>query len=342
MISLYRWKSDQPHGTWVDFPELPGECLKIPDGEVWWVDLDDASEEEEDLVFRKFMPIHPLTLEDITRPRRDPGGVPHLPKVEEFSDYLFVVANPLRPPPETGTESIGDGAATPTVQLSGILTTRALITHHYQVLPSVTEAKQFLYRHAEQAARGPDYLFHLVLDRIVDDFAPEIDRIVDRLDAIEETIFRTPSQKLIHELVHLKRRVIALRKTLILMREVLARLTRGEFNLVESREIAYYRNVYDHLVRYTEFIEGAREMVSDLMQIHLAAVSNKLNSIMKVLAMVSTVILPMSLIASIYGMNFEHMPELHWTYGYPFSLGLMTAVAAGAVWLFYRQRWFEQ
>ena len=107
------------------------------------------------------------------------------------------------------------------------------------------------------------------------------------------------------ELIRLKRRVIALRKTLILMREVLARLTRGEFELVDDREIVYYRNVFDHLVRYTELIEGAREMVSDLMQTHLAAQSNKLNGIMKVLAMVSTIILPMSLVAGIYGMNFE-------------------------------------
>ncbi|MBO0699454.1 MAG: magnesium and cobalt transport protein CorA, partial [Zavarzinella sp.] len=148
------------------------------------------------------------------------------------------------------------------------------------------------------------------------------------------------SQQLLTELIHLKRRVIALRKTLILTREVLARLTRGEFALVEPREIAYYRNVFDHLVRYTELIEGAREMVSDLMQTHLAAASNKLNGIMKGLALVSTVILPMSLIASIYGMNFKKMPELDWEYGYPFALGLMVLVAVVCVTVFYRKRWF--
>ncbi len=341
MISLYRWRPNQSDCAWVDLPELPADHTQIPQGEVWWIDLDDPSDEEESLVFQRFLPVHPLTLEDITRPRREPGGAPHLPKVEEFPNYLFVIANPLRPPPEKGTESIGAGAATITVQLSAILTDRILITHHYQVLPAVSDAKQFLYRHAQQAGRGSDYLFHLVLDQLVDDFAPEIDRIVDRLDEIEETIFRTPSEKLVTELVHMKRRVISLRKTLILMREVLARLTRGEFDLVDVREIVYYRNVFDHLVRYTEFIEGAREMVSDLMQIHMAAVSNKLNGIMKVLAMVSTVILPMSLIASIYGMNFKHMPETEWTYGYPFSLLLMLAVAAFAIWIFYRRKWFD-
>jgi magnesium transporter len=164
---------------------------------------------------------------------------------------------------------------------------------------------------------------------------------VERLDEIEVTLFKQPSHQLISELIRLKRRVIAYRKTLIMMREVLARLTRGEFELVNVREIAYYRNVFDHLVRYTELIEGAREMISDLMQTHLAAVSNRMNSIMKLLAMVSTVILPMSLIASIYGMNFEEMPEIKWKYGYPLALGLMAIVAGIALWVFYRRKWIE-
>ena len=219
------------------------------------------------------------------------------------------------------------------------LTEQVLITHHYQALPAVGDVKHFCRRHAELAGRGPDYLFHLVLDRIVDEFAPEIDRLVEKLDRIEVEVLEKPSRRIVLELVRMKRRVIGLRKTLILMREVLARLTRGEFELVDIREIAYYRNVFDHLVRYTELIEGAREMVSDLMQTHLAASSNRLNEIMKVLAMVSTVILPMSLIAGVYGMNFENMPEIKWEYGYPFALGLMLLVAIVLVAVFYRKKW---
>ena len=113
----------------------------------------------------------------------------------------------------------------------------------------------------------------------------------------------------------------------------------GLVDLVEDREIAYYRNVYDHLVRYTELIEAAREMVSDLGETHLAAVSNRLNEIMKVLAMISTIILPMTLISSIYGMNFKHMPELEWEYGYPMAMGLMLLTAIGAVFLFRWKKW---
>jgi len=336
MISLYRWQPGQKFGTWAELADLPANGCNLPEGEVWWIDLEAPTEDDEALVFKKFLPVHPLTLEDVARSRREPDGRPHLPKVEEFPDYLFMVANALRPTDDRHPETDHTRCV---VQLSGIVTKQVLITHHYQTLPAVGGVKQFLNRHAEQAGRGPDYIFHLVLDQIVDEYAPEVDHLVTRLDEIEVQVFERPSQQLVVDLVHLKRRVIALRKTLILMREVLARLIRGEFELVDDREIVYYRNVFDHLVRYTELIEGAREMVSDLMQTHLAAQSNKLNGIMKALAMVSTVILPMSLISGIYGMNFKNLPELEWQYGYYFALGLMVLVAAGTLGVFYWKKW---
>jgi magnesium transporter len=339
MISLYRWQPGRKCGTWADTPDLPANCAAVPEGEIWWVDLADPTPEEEALVFQKFLPIHTLSIEDIARPRREPGSAPHLPKVEEFPDYLFVIANALAPNSQLDGKAVELDLAGAVVQLSAVMTERVLITHHYTPFAAVSVCRQYVDRHGEQAGRGPDFLFHLILDNLVDEFAPEIDRLVERLDEVEETIFDQPTQQLVLDLVRLKRRVIALRKTLILMREVLARLTRGEFDLVADREIVYYRNVFDHLVRYTELIDGAREMVSDLMQTHLAAASHRLNGIMKALAMVSTIILPMSLVASIYGMNFDAIPELKWKYGYPFALGLMFLVALGCLWFFYRKRW---
>jgi magnesium transporter len=333
MIALYRWHSGQRRGAWQEIPTLPDDGV-VPAGEIWWLDLEDPSPEEEELVLKKFLRLHPLTQEDCTRPRREDSTIPHFPKVEEFPEYLFLIANPLQTTPEERQTPCAN------VQLSTILTPNLLVTHHYQVLPAVNAVKQYLYRHGEQVSRGPDYLLHLILDNMVDEYAPEMDRIADRLDEIETDVFRYPTHELLAELIALKRRVWTLRKTLILEREVLARLIRAEFELVEEREIAYYRNVYDHLVRYTELIEGAREMVSDLMRSHLSAVSNKLNGVMKALGMISTVILPMTLISSIYGMNFKYMPELEWSLGYPLAILLMVGAAVFAVSLFYWKRWF--
>jgi magnesium transporter len=224
-------------------------------------------------------------------------------------------------------------------QLSAVLTRNVLITHHYQPTDCVAEVYAHLDRHAETARRGPDYLFHLILDAMVDDYAPVVDRISSQLDHLEHRVFRDPSPKVLARMLRLKRLVSGMRKTLILEREVLARLMRGEFDLVEDREIAYYRNVYDHLVRYTELIESAREMVSDLMQTHLSAASNRLSRVMKFLTMISTLILPMSLIGTIYGMNFKNMPELEWPWGYPMALGLMAITGILSFTLFRWRGW---
>jgi magnesium transporter len=142
-------------------------------------------------------------------------------------------------------------------------------------------------------------------------------------------------------LLQLKRHIIRLRKTLVYEREVLARLIRGEFALIDDREIVYYRNVYDHLVRFSELIESSREMVSDLMQTHLAAVSNRLNEVMKALAMISTVVLPMSLVAGIYGMNFEEstIPNFHSPTGFAFAMALMVLTGIGAFAFFRWRKW---
>jgi len=120
---------------------------------------------------------------------------------------------------------------------------------------------------------------------------------------------------------------------------VLARMARGEFELIDEREMVYYRNVYDHLVRFTELTESSREMVADLLQTHLSVTSNRLNEIMKVLTIFSAVILPMTLVTSVYGMNFIHMPEIDKPWGYPWALGLMVVVGLSPLAIFRWKRW---
>lgn len=336
MISIYRWNLANRTGTWLESGAIPEpDALRSPT-DIWWIDLQAPTLAEEEAIFRKLLPIHTLSLEDITKPRREPDTLPHFPKVEEFPDYLFVVVNPLDKLPSQNNGQFSRGCAR---QLSAVLTHTVLITHHYEPLECVEALRSYLKKHDHMVERGPDYLFHIALDAMVDEYAPTLDRVTDHLDTIEEQVFNRPRSEQLSHLLQLKRDIIALRKTLILEREVLARLTRGEFALIDDREIAYYRNVYDHLVRYNELIEASREMVTDLMQTHLAAVSNKMNQIMKTLTMISTIILPMSLVAGIYGMNFELMPEIKWTFGYPFSLLLMTIIGIIGFGFFRWMKW---
>ena len=323
-------------------PELLPSPDTVPDSV--WIDLEAPTPEEEAMVFDKVQHIHPLTLEDITRPRRLPDQTPHLPKVEEFADYLFVIANPLHP---NATRLLVDPGADCEhrklcSQLSAVIAERILITHHTEPLLAIEALRGHLGRHESTAGRGPDYLFHIALDVMVDQYSPLLDSLSESLDELEAEIFDRPSPALLAKLLGLKRHVIALRKTLIHEREVLARLSRGEFGLIDSREAAYYRNVYDHLLRFTELVEASREMVSDLMQTLLASQANKLNEVMKVLTMISTTILPMALLSGIYGMNFEQnvWPDFKTSeYGFPGVILLMVVSGLTALGFFRWKKW---
>lgn len=347
MITVHRWNGACCTQTG---PEgLPQSAAAIAADDFVWVNLSAPTPEEEAAVFQTFMPVHLLSFEDITRIRREPDRGAHFPKVEEFPDYLFVIANPLPPGLVALAAKRGPGAGRlPSAsrllhrnrpQLSAVLSRNVLVTHSMEPLACIESAHQYLARHGDSAGRGPDYVFHIVLDAMVDEYAPVVEWVATKLDHLESRIFTNPTPKLIHRILRLKRVVTGMRKTLIIEREVLARLIRGEFKLVEEREIVYYRNVYDHLVRYTELIESAREMVSDMGETHLAAVSNRLNEIMKVLAMISTTILPLTLISSVYGMNFKHMPELEWSYGYPLALAVMLFTGLASLVFFRWKKW---
>jgi magnesium transporter len=341
VIRVFSWDKDCKDGRWGGPEALPAK-EHLP--ELLWVDLEAPTDEEECLVLDRFFHVHTLTLEDVRRPRRHPEHGPHFPKVEEFPDYLFVVVNPLRHEAARDLLREGEAAAGNGLhgQLSAVLTRTLLITHHYDPLDSIAVLRTYLEKHPAQCSRGPDFLFHVVLDDMVDEYAPLLDRVDESLDQLEEEVFRKPDQGLLGRLLQTKRHVISLRKTLIYEREVLARMSRGEFELIEDREMVYYRNVYDHLIRFTELIEASREMLMDLTQTLLASQANKLNGIMKVLTMISTTILPMALIAGIYGMNFEKrvwpdFKESEW--GFVIALGMMLLSGLGAFGLFRWMKW---
>lgn len=349
MIRLYRWSRQTRSGVWLDPTELSRNAEELRNsGDILWIDMQVASDEEETLVFEQFLPIHALSLEDVKHLKRKPDVPPHFPKVEEFPDYLFVIVNPLVNRLLENIEIVShenselffeDGS--PVTQLSAVITANVLVTHHYEQMHAVDVLREYVERHSSAAARGPDYLFHLILDDMVDEYAPVLDHFSESLDQYESKMFDKPSRKMLKKLIHCKRAIVVLRKTLIYEREILARLSRGEFELIDEREMVYYRNVYDHLLRFAELIEASRETVGDLLQMHLAASSNRLNEVMKVLAMISTTVLPMTLIAGVYGMNFQRLvPDTSTEYGFEIALGMMLASGLASLIYFRWRKWF--
>jgi magnesium transporter len=311
------------------------QVCRQPDGVVW-IDLENPSDAEEETLLVSLLDIHPLAIEDVQRGRDEEG---HLPKVEDFGDYLFIIFNPIEGK-EGGVEvREPEKLEIRTSQLSAFLLKRMLVTHHYKPLRSITYAAQMCGKNSQTLGRGPDFLFHLIIDDIVDNYTPILDAMDNAIDSMEDEVFEKPSQRCMMRILQLKKDIMTTRRIAVYQREMLNRLSRGEFGLITRDEMFYYRNVYDHLVRMTDLAESYRDMVSGLLDAYMSVTSNKLNQVMKVLTIISTIFLPLSVITGFFGMNFEHIPGLHWEYGHAAATLFMIVVAVGMLWVFKHNKW---
>jgi magnesium transporter len=191
---------------------------------------------------------------------------------------------------------------------------------------------------------GPDYLTYTLLDAIVDAYFPVLEVCGERLEALEDEVIAKPMADTIARVHQIKRELQNFRRILWPMRDAVASLLRDDQSVFSPETRIYLRDCYDHLIRIIEIVETQRELGSDLVDLYLSSASNRMNEIMKVLTVITTIFIPLSFIAGVYGMNFDryspwNMPELGWLYGYPFSLALMAAVAIVLILYFRRKGW---
>ncbi len=311
---------------------------------VIWADLESPTEEEEETLLVSFFLFHHLAVEDCQRERISPLIGDHYPKVEDYHDYLFVIFNPVDRPVEEMNETNSDLTVCvhfPTRQMNAFLSSNFLVTHHYESSTAINYVRELCIKNPQTLGRGPDFLFHLVIDEIVDNYTPVIEYFDEQLDKIEASIFQNFQSETLPKILSIKKGIIRLRKITTYQREILNRLSRGEFSLISNEEMMYYRNVYDHLVRIADLVESYRENVAGLLEAYLSVNSNRMNQVMKVLTVISTIFLPLTFISSIYGMNFRYMPELDWHYGYFLIWGILIAIGGTMLYLFKRKGWME-
>jgi magnesium transporter len=180
---------------------------------------------------------------------------------------------------------------------------------------------------------------YAIADQMVDAHFPLLDKLEECVDNLQDAIFTDARPSHLDELLHLKRDGNVLRRHSLPQRELLNQISRGDAQFVQKPHLIYYRDVYDHMFRISETIDVLRDMMAGTMEAYLSVVANRTNEIMRVLTVFSAILLPLTLIAGIYGMNFEHMPELHWLHGYPFALGLMAAVSIALFAWFKKRGW---
>jgi len=173
----------------------------------------------------------------------------------------------------------------------------------------------------------------------VADYLPLVTGMEDKLYALEESTLENPSLNCLHEILATKRRIQTMRRIVVYTREIVNRLARRDFDLISRDESFYYRNVYDHLIRVADQLEATRELAMSLMEVYFSATASKLNEVMKVLTVISTIFLPLTFICSVYGMNFRFMPEIDWKYGYMMVWGIIIVVATGMAIVFKKRGW---
>lgn len=292
-------------------------------GTTLWLDLTKPTANEIQLLQQEFE-FHPLAIEDATRGAQRP-------KVDSYGEYYFVVFYCLDRDAQT--------QALCTTPLYLFIGQNYLVTIHNDPIRRIDETV-----HRWQAPNSPvghdvGSLIYALLDALVDDYFPVMDQIADRVEEMETAIFEHFDEGALQAIFQLKKDLLQLRRIVSPERDVLNVMLRRDIPVFDQNQVTYLQDVYDHIIRTTDSIDTYRDLLSSALDSFLSVQSNRLNQIVKVLTVTSIVLMSVAVVAGIYGMNFEYMPELRWRYGYFYALGLMALIAGGLIVFFRRIKW---
>jgi magnesium transporter len=303
------------------------ECMAYRDSTdngVVWIDIDGLHRVDILESVGECFGVHPLTLEDIL-------NTDQRPKVEEYDNYLYIAVKMLdfMPDGHIGVE-----------QISIILMENFVLSFQENVGDIFDSIRDDLRKSRGRLRReGADFLAYTLLDSIVDKYFVLMEQLGDQVDDIESKLIDGPVSKFGHDINNLKREMLMLRRSIWPMREVMNILVRSDSRFIGRTTVVFLQDVYDHIIHVIETLEIFREMLSGTLDIYLTSMSNRMNEIMKVLTVISTIFIPLTFIVGIYGMNFHFMPELSWRWGYPLVWVVMISVVVGMFMFFRRKGW---
>lgn len=315
---------DEKHGITCESAISTISQVDKSTGKYIWINIDGLGDLEIIKQIGDAFSIHPLVLEDISNPTQRP-------KAEHYDNYSFLVLRAYTAKSQNEIES---------EQVSIILGHNFLITIQEKEGDAFAPlSKKLRNPNSRLRSSTPDYLAYSVLDSIVDGYFSVLEVFGANLEKIETIIVESPNQKSLKRLYHNKRQALELRRAIWPVRELLTNLDRSDSKFVASSTKVYLRDVYSHVIEIIDTLEIYRETLSGLLDVYLSSLSNRLNEVMKVLTVITTIFMPLTFIAGIYGMNFENMPELKSIYGYPAVLVAMFTIALLMFTAFRRKRW---
>ncbi len=304
----------------------PAECAQLrQEGTFLWLDVVGLHDVETIRTIADSFQLHPLTLEDILNTQQRP-------KAEEYAGYLYLVLRML-------TFDV-DRRCIESEQVSLILGSDFVISFQEREGDVFDPVRERLRSpQSRLRTRCADFLAYSLIDAIVDHYFVVLEHVGDQIESLEMQLMAQADGALLQSLQGWRHALLEFSHAVWPLREAIGWLARGETPLIHEETRIYLRDVYDHLIYVIENLTTYREMLGNLVELYLSAMSNRLNEVMKALTIIATIFMPLSFIVGVYGMNFDYMPELHWRWGYPAVLVLMFGIAAGLIVYFRRKGW---
>lgn len=322
-----------PIGTWTRTAPDVDELLRFRNpGGVTWINVNGLKDGEAISRLASAYGIHPLTVEDIL-------NTEHRPKIEAFEDYLFITLKAIAWKEARDPEA-GEPSGTEYEQISIVLTRDTVIT--FQEVPgdSFDPIRKRIEANLGRIRRmGTDYLAYALVDSIVDGYFVVFEHLGTILESYETRAIEESGAQFMRELQSVKLEVMRMRRSIWPLRESVAALLRLESDLVSDELSPFLKDLHDNAVQAAETVENYRELIAGILEVNLSSMSNRMNEVMKVLTIISTIFIPLTFIAGVYGMNFRHMPELETSWGYPAAWGAMGIIAGGMVVYFKKRKW---
>ena len=269
-------------------PDKIAEALRDKNG-MLWVDWLSAPPEECSPILRDVFGFHPLAIDDALHEE-------HVPKIDDWGDYIYIALH--------GVNFKREWDALDTNELDIFLGRNFLVTYHFDPIPAIDRMWAACGRDDRHVRGGPDHVLYEAIDAIVADYMKVMDEMDEAIDLIEDEVFDNPTPKTLERIFALKRAVLRLRRILSPQREVLNKLARDDYKVIDAKDRIYFRDVYDHIVRLHDLNESLRDLVGSALDTYLSVTSNRINQVMKVLTIVTTLFMPISFLAGFFGMNF--------------------------------------
>jgi magnesium transporter len=325
IVTLFEYDAAGLTETRFDSPDACRGCM--PGKQRFWLNVHGLHEPEVMGEIGRRFKLHPLVLEDIL-------NTDQRPKIEDYGDYLFIVARFFDYDPATLTV-MGE-------QVSFVIGENFVLTFQERPTGSFAPVREWLRQDKGRIRQlGADYLAYALLDLLVDRYFTVLEQIGERTEQLEEDLMTHPDATQLQTLHQLKRETIVLRRAIWPLREVINTLLRGENRFFAAETRLYLRDIYDHTVHLIESLEAIRDLIAGMLDIYLSSISNRVNQEVRALTVVAIIFMPATLISGIFGMNFRAMPLLDAPAGFLYAIGMMVCVVAILGIIFWRRRWFD-